>query len=35
VAKHADHLPLCRQEGIFERVGLALPRSTQAPTAQV
>ena len=30
VAKYADHLPLYRQEGIFERAGLALPRSTLA-----
>lgn len=28
VAKFADHLPLYRQEGIFSRAGLALPRST-------
>ncbi len=28
VAKYADHLPLYRQEGIFSRAGLALPRST-------
>jgi len=30
VAKYADHLPLYRQEGIFERAGLALSRSTLA-----
>ena len=30
VAKYADHLPLYRQEGIFARVGMALPRSTLA-----
>ncbi len=30
VAKYADHLPLYRQEGIFARAGLALPRSTLA-----
>jgi transposase len=30
VAKYADHLPLYRQEGIFERAGLAIPRSTLA-----
>ena len=30
VAKYADHLPLYRQEGIFERAGLALARSTLA-----
>lgn len=28
VAKHADHLPLYRQEAIFGRAGVALPRST-------
>ena len=30
VAKYADHLPLYRQEGIFARAGLAIPRSTLA-----
>jgi len=30
VAKYADHLPLYRQEAIFERAGLALPRATLA-----
>ena len=30
IAKFADHLPLYRQEGIFARAGLALPRSTLA-----
>jgi len=30
VAKYADHQPLYRQEQIFERAGLALPRSTLA-----
>jgi transposase len=30
VAKYADHLPLYRQEHIFGRAGLALPRSTLA-----
>ena len=30
VAKFADHLPLYRQESIFERAGLAIPRSTLA-----
>lgn len=30
VAKYLDHLPLYRQESIFERAGLALPRSTLA-----
>jgi len=28
IAKHADHLPLYRQEAIFGRAGLAIPRST-------
>ena len=28
VAKYADHLPLYRQEAIFGRAGVALPRST-------
>ncbi|MCP5282318.1 MAG: IS66 family transposase [Rhodoferax sp.] len=30
VAKYADHLPLHRQETIFGRAGLAIPRSTLA-----
>ena len=30
VAKYADHLPLYRQSGIFERAGLAIPNSTLA-----
>ena len=30
VAKHSDHLPLYRQEAIFSRAGLAIPRSTLA-----
>lgn len=30
VAKYADHLPLYRQENIFGRAGLAIPRSTLA-----
>lgn len=30
VGKYADHQPLYRQEDIFERAGLALPRSTLA-----
>ena len=30
VVKYADHLPLYRQEGIFARAGMALPRSTLA-----
>jgi len=29
VSKFADHLPLYRQEGIFEREGVRIPRSTQ------
>ena len=28
VAKYSDHLPLYRQEGIFARAGLGIPRST-------
>ena len=28
VSKHADHLPLYRQEGIFERAGVPLSRQT-------
>ncbi|MEX3860481.1 transposase, partial [Paraburkholderia sp. BR10923] len=28
VAKDADHLPLYRQEQIFARAGVAIPRST-------
>jgi transposase len=28
VSKYADHLPLYRQEGIFKRFGVELPRST-------
>lgn len=28
VAKHADHLPLYRQEAIFGHAGLAIPRAT-------
>jgi len=28
IAKYADHLPLYRQEAIFARAGLAIPRST-------
>ena len=28
VAKHADHLPLYRQEAIYGRAGLAIPRAT-------
>lgn len=31
VAKYLDHLPLYRQEAIFGRAGLAVPRSTLAP----
>ena len=30
VAKYADHLPLYRQQSIFGRAGLAIPRSTLA-----
>jgi transposase len=30
VAKYGDHLPLYRQESIFERAGYAIPRSTLA-----
>jgi len=30
IAKYADHLPLYRQEKIFARAGLAIPRSTLA-----
>lgn len=30
VAKYADHQPLYRQEGIFERAGMAIARSTLA-----
>ena len=30
IAKFADHLPLYRQESIFDRAGLAIPRSTLA-----
>lgn len=30
VAKYADHQPLYRQEGIYARAGVALPRSTLA-----
>ena len=30
VAKYADHMPLYRQESIFARAGVALPRSTLA-----
>jgi len=30
IAKYADHLPLYRQEQIFGRVRLAIPRSTLA-----
>ena len=30
IAKYADHLPLYRQEAIFGRAGLAIPRSTLA-----
>jgi len=30
ITKFADHLPLYRQESIFGRAGLAIPRSTLA-----
>ncbi|NAW14332.1 IS66 family transposase, partial [Halomonas icarae] len=30
IAKYADHLPLYRQEQIFARAGVAIPRSTLA-----
>jgi transposase len=30
IGKYLDHMPLYRQESIFERAGLALPRSTLA-----
>jgi transposase len=30
VSKFADHLPLYRQDGIFEREGVIIPRATQA-----
>ena len=30
IAKYADHQPLYRQEAIFERAGVAIPRSTLA-----
>ena len=30
VSKFADHLPLYRQDGIFEREGVTIPRATQA-----
>lgn len=30
IAKYADHLPLYRQEKVFARAGLAIPRSTLA-----
>ena len=29
-SKYLDHLPLYRQERIFERAGVAIPRSTLA-----
>jgi transposase len=35
VAKYVDHLPLYRQENIFARAGLALPRSTLGQWAGV
>ena len=30
IAKYADHLPLYRQQQIFERAGLVIPKSTMA-----
>lgn len=30
VSKFADHLPLYRQDGIFEREGVSIPRATQS-----
>ena len=30
VSKYADHVPLARQESIYARAGVSLPRSTQA-----
>ncbi len=30
ISKYADHIPLYRQEGIYARMGVAIPRSTQA-----
>jgi len=30
VSKYADHLPLYRQDGIFERDGVTIPRGTQS-----
>lgn len=30
VSKYADHLPLYRQDGIFEREGVTIPRGTQS-----
>ena len=30
IAKYLDHLPLYRQERIFERAGFGIPRSTLA-----
>jgi transposase len=35
VAKYADHQPLYRQEAIFERAGVAIPRSTLAQCVNV
>jgi transposase len=35
VAKYSDHLPLYRQERIFGRAGVALPRSTLAQCAGI
>ena len=35
VAKYADHQPLYRQEAIFERAGVAIPRSTSSQVTGV
>jgi transposase len=35
VAKYLDHLPLYRQEAIFERTGMAIARSTLAQFLQL
>ncbi|MDP3293325.1 MAG: IS66 family transposase [Nevskia sp.] len=35
IAKYVDHVPLYRQEGIFARSGVTIPRSTQAEWAGI
>lgn len=35
IAKYLDHVPLYRQEGIFARSGVTIPRSTQAEWAGI